>query len=150
MLNVGFMIQNIQSNYNWQAQQQNYTLDPNTGLDVLSGPSSSVTVNQPFPYTTKLGIAIAPPEKNTFLEGEVSWVNQNTYWKAGLERYYPGGFVIRLGTFADAVSGQQLWTFGVGYFKSNFAIDLAGITRSVPDLQDSVALGGGIDASIHF
>lgn len=150
MLNVGFMIQNIQSNYNWQAQQQNYTLDPNTGLDVLSGPSSSVTVNQPFPYTTKLGIAIAPPEKNTFLEAEVSWVNQNTYWKAGLERYYPGGLVIRLGTFADNISGQQLWTFGVGYFKSNFAIDLAGITRSVPDLQDSVALGGGIDASIHF
>lgn len=150
MLNVGFMIQNIQSNYNWQAQQQNYTLDPITGQDVLSGPSSSVTVNSPFPYTTKLGIAIAPPEKNTFLEGEVSWVNQNTYWKAGLERYYPGGFVIRLGTFADQISGQQLWTFGIGYFKSNFTIDLAGVTRSIPDLQDSVALGGGIDASIRF
>jgi len=150
MLNVGLMIQNIQSNYNWQAQQQNYTLDPTTGQDVLSGPSSSVTVVQPFPYTTKLGIAIAPPDKNTFLEAEVSWVNQTTHWKAGMERYYPGGLVIRLGTFADDISGQQLWTFGAGYFNSNFSLDLAGITRSVPDLQDSVALGGGIDVSVRF
>ena len=86
MLNVGFMMQNVQSSYNWQAQLQNYSLDPNTGRDVLSGPSSSVTISQPFPYTTKLGIAIAPPDKNTFLEGEVDWqsqtpqVNAATYW----------------------------------------------------------------------
>jgi hypothetical protein len=150
MMNVGLMIQNIQSNYNWQGQQQNFTLDPKSGQDILSGPSSSVTVSQPFPYTTKLGIAIAPPQTNTFLEGEVSWVNQQTHWKAGMERYYPGGLVIRLGTFADEISGQQLWTFGVGYFKTNFAIDLAGITRTIPDLQDSLALGGGIDVSILF
>jgi len=150
MLNVGLMIQNIQSDYNWQAQEQNLTLDPKTGQDVLSGPSTSVTVTQPFPYTTKLGIAIAPPDKNTFLEGEVSWVNQMTHWKAGIETYYPGGLVIRLGTFTDDVSGQQLWTFGVGYFKTNLSIDLAGITRSIPDLQDSVALGGAIDASVRF
>ena len=150
MMNVGLMIQNIQSNYNWQGQQQNLTLDPNSGQDTLSGPSTSVTVSQPFPYTTKLGIAIAPPQTNTFLEGEVSWVNQQTHWKAGMERYYPGGLVIRLGTFADDISGQQLWTVGVGYFKTNFAIDLAGITRTIPDLQDSVALGGGIDVSILF
>jgi hypothetical protein len=150
MMNAGLMIQNIQSNYNWQGQQQSFTLDPNTGQDVLSGPSTSVTVSQPFPYTTKLGIAIAPPQTNTFLEGEVSWVNQQTHWKAGMERYYPGGLVIRLGTFADEISGQQLWTVGVGYFKTNLAIDLAGITRTIPDLQDSVALGGGIDISVLF
>ena len=150
MMNVGLMIQNIQSSYNWQGQQQNFTLDPNSGQDILSGPSSSVTVSQPFPYTTKLGIAIAPPQTNTFLEGEVSWVNQQTHWKAGMERYYPGGLVIRLGTFADEISGQQLWTVGIGYFKTNLAIDLAGITRTIPDLQDSVALGGGIDVSILF
>jgi len=150
MMNVGLMIQNIQSNYNWQGQQQNFTLDPNSGQDILSGPSASVTVSQPFPYTTKLGIAVAPPQTNTFLEGEVSWVNQQTHWKAGMERYYPGGLVIRLGTFADEISGQQLWTVGVGYFKTNLAIDLAGITRTIPDLQDSVALGGAIDVSILF
>lgn len=150
VMNVGLMIQNIQSDYNWQGQQQNLTLDPITGQDVLSGPSTSVTVSQPFPYTTKLGIAIAPPQTNTFLEAEVSWENQTTHWKIGMERYYPGGLVIRLGSFADDVSGQQLWTFGVGYFQPNLSIDLAGITRSVPDLQDSVALGGGIDVSIRF
>lgn len=150
MMNVGFMIQNIQSNYNWQGQQQNLTLDPISGQDILTGSSSSVTVSQPFPYTTKLGIAIAPAQTNTFLEGEVSWVNQQTHWKAGMERYYPGGLVIRLGTFADEISGQQLWTFGVGYFKTNLAIDLAGITRTIPDLQDSVSLGGAIDVSILF
>ena len=150
MLNVGFMIQNIQSNFSWQGQQQNLNLDSTTGQDVLSGPSAGVSINQPFPYTAKLGIAIAPPQTNTFLEGEVSWENQTTHWKVGMERYYPGGLVIRLGTFADDVSGQQLWTFGVGYFQPNLSIDLAGITRSVPDLQDSVALGGGIDVSIRF
>jgi len=150
MLNVGFMIQNIQSNFSWQGQQQNLNLDTITGQDVLNGPSAGVSINQPFPYTTKLGVAVAPPDKNTFLEGEVSWVNQTTHWKAGIERYYPGGLVIRLGTFADDISGQQLWTFGVGYFQPNLSIDLAGITRSVPDLQDSVALGGGIDVSVRF
>jgi len=150
MMNVGLMIQNIQSNYSWQGQQQNLNLDPNMGQDVLNGTSASVSINQPFPYTTKLGIAIAPSQTNTFLEGEVSWVNQQTHWKAGMERYYPGGLVIRLGTFADDISGQQLWTFGIGYFKTNLAIDLAGITRTIPDLQDSAALGGGIDVSILF
>jgi hypothetical protein len=150
MLNIGLMIQNIQSNYNWQAQQQNYTLDPNTGQDIVSGPSSSVTVVQPFPYTTKLGASIATPDKSTFLEGEVSWVNQTTHWKGGLEKYYPGGLVMRLGTFSDDTSGQQLWTFGLGYFKPNFSIDLSGVTRSIPDLQDSLALGGGIDVAILF
>jgi hypothetical protein len=150
MMNVGFMIQNIQSSYNWQAQQQNYTLDPNTGQDVVSGSSSSVTVNQPFPYTTKLGVSIAPADKSTYLEGEVSWVNQTTHWRGGLEKYYPGGLVVRFGTYNDDISGQQLWTFGVGFFRSNFSIDLAGITRSIPDLQDSLALGGGIDAAILF
>jgi hypothetical protein len=150
MLNVGFMMQNIQSTYNWQAQQQNYTLDPNTGQDVLSGPSSSVTVVQPFPYTTKLGASIATPDKSTFLEGEVSWVNQTTHWKGGLEKYYAGGLVIRAGTFSDDTSGQQLWTFGVGFFKPNFTIDLSCVTRSIPNLQDSLALGGGIDAAVLF
>jgi hypothetical protein len=67
-----------------------------------------------------------------------------------LERYYAGGLAIRLGTFADDISGQQLWTFGVGYFKTNLSIDLAGITRTIPNLQDSVALGGGIDISLRF
>jgi hypothetical protein len=149
MLSLGLMIQNIQSNYNWQAQQQNYTLDQNTGQDI-AGSSSSVTVVQPFPYTTKLGASIATPDKSTFLEGEVSWVNQTTHWKGGLEKYYPGGLVMRLGTYSDDTSGQQLWTFGLGYFKPNFSIDVSGVTRSIPDLQDSLALGGGIDAAILF
>jgi hypothetical protein len=156
MLNVGFMMQNIQSSYNWQAQQQNYTLDSNTGQTILSGAASSVTVSQPFPYTTKLGIAIAPPDKNTYLEGEVSWVSQATqvnaatHWRIGLERYYPAGIVIRLGTFADDISGQELWTLGIGYFRSNFCVDLSGITRSIPDLENSISLGGAIDAAIRF
>jgi hypothetical protein len=150
MLNVGFMMQNIQSTYNWQAQQQNYTLDPLTGQDIPSGAASSVTISAPFPYTTKLGVALAPPDKNTYLEGEVSWVNGQTYWRGGLEKYSPNGIVIRLGTFADQISGQQLFTFGLGYFKSNFSVDVSCVTRNIPDLQNSIALGGGVDAAVRF
>lgn len=150
MLNVGYMMQNIQSNFNWQAQQQNYTLDPLTGQDVPSGAASSVTINAPFPYTTKLGVAIAPPDKNTYLEGEVSWVNGQTFWRGGIEKYYNNGMVLRFGTFADQVSGQQLWSFGFGYFRPSFNIDISCVTRSIPDLQDSIALGGGVDAALRF
>lgn len=151
LLQVGLMIQNLQSSFNWQAQQQTYNLDPNTGQDIPVPGVTNVTVSQPFPYTTKLGIAIAPPEKNTYLEGEVSWVDQQTHWRAGFERFYPeNGLTIRLGTFADDISGQQLWTFGLGYLQKSFFIDIAVVTRSIPDFQDSVALGGAVDAGLHF
>ncbi len=150
MLNVGYMMQNIQSSFNWQAQQQNYTLDPVTGQDVASGAASSVTINAPFPYTTKLGVSLAPPDKNTYLEGEVSWVNGQTFWRGGIEKYYNNGMVIRFGTFSDQVSGQELWSFGFGYFRPNFNVDIACVTRSIPDLQNSIALGGGVDAAVRF
>jgi hypothetical protein len=102
-------------------------------------------------YAPKLGVCIAPPDKNIYLEGEVSWENQTTHWRAGLERYYSDtGLLVRLGTFADEVSGQQLWTFGVGFMRPNFNVDLSGVTRSIPDIQNSVALGGAIDVAVRF
>lgn len=150
-LQVGFMMQNLQSDLKWQGTQQAYTLDPVTGQETASGAAVPVTVSAPLPYTTKLGVAIAPPDKNIYLEVEVSWVNQTTHWRAGLERYYPdSGLAVRLGTFADEVSGQQLWTFGLGFQRANFSVDIAGVTRSVPDIQNSIALGGAIDLAFRF
>jgi hypothetical protein len=43
-----------------------------------------------------------------------------------------------------------LWSFGVGFFRPNFNIDISCVTRNIPDLQDSIALGGGVDAAVRF
>jgi hypothetical protein len=150
-IQIGLMLQNIQSNFNWQAQQQSYTLDPNTGAETPSGPATNITVSTPYPYATKLGACLAPQDKNIVLEGEVSWSQQQTHWRFGLERYYPEANIdVRIGTFADDVSGQQLWSFGAGYITKVFNIDLAVLTRSLPNLQDSIALGGALDAEVRF
>ncbi len=150
-LNMGFMMQNLKSDFNWQGQQRVYTLDPSTGADVAPASAASVTVAQPFPYTAKLGMSIAPPEKNIYVDTEVSWVNQTTHWRGGIERCYSeSGLVVRLGAFADPISAEQLWTFGFGFLRPNFNVDIACVTRSIPDLENSIALGGAIDATVRF
>ena len=151
-IQLGLMLQNIQSSLNWQAQQQSYTLDPNTGVETpVPGPATNVTVATPYPRATKLGASLNPPGNNINLEGEVSWSEQQTRWRFGLERYYPeANIVVRFGTFSDDISGQQLWSFGVGYVAKSFNIDLSLLTRSLPNLQDSIALGGALDAQVRF
>lgn len=150
-LQAGFVIENMQSDFKWTAQQQSYQLDPVTGAETTSGPPTSVEVSDPFPYTTKLGINLSPPGKDVGLEGEVSWSQGQTRWRAGLERYYPEtNLVVRMGTFADEISNQQMWCFGAGYIQKNFNVDVSLVTRSIPDLQSSVGLGGGIDAAVRF
>src|SRR6185369_10163125 len=47
-IQVGMMFENIQSNFNWQAQKRDITLDPNTGAET-QGPPTNVTVNANFP-----------------------------------------------------------------------------------------------------
>ena len=150
IMQIGMMFQNFQSTFNWEAQQQIFSLDPVTGQET-AGASSSVTISDPMPYTVRLGVMFAPQEKNTFLEGDVEWVNHQTNWRFGLERIYPEAFVVvRLGTFFDQVSKSQLWCFGAGYDKPNFNVDLSFLTRSLPDLTGSIALGGAISAAIRF
>ncbi|HEY5039984.1 MAG TPA: hypothetical protein VIJ93_13020, partial [bacterium] len=147
---AGMMFQNLNSSFNWQAQQQSLTLDQTTGAETAGTPSN-ITVAAPFPYTTKLGLVLAPPDKNTLLEGEISWVQQQTHWRFGLEQFNPNTFfVLRLGTFFDDISNSQLWTFGLGYDKPNFNIDLSLTTRSLPDVTTSITLGGGLDAVVRF
>ncbi|HVZ80362.1 MAG TPA: hypothetical protein VHE12_06100 [bacterium] len=148
---MGFVIENIESNFNWQAQQQTYQLDQTTGAESKVGNPTNIQVSDPFPYTTKLGVDLTPPEKNTGIEAEVAWSQGQTRWHVGLEHYYPEtNLVVRLGTFADQVSNQQMWCFGVGYIQKNFNVDVSFVTRSIPDLQNSVGLGGGIDAAVRF
>ena len=149
-IQAGMMFENLQSNFSWQAQKQVITLDQNTGADT-SNVASNVSLAAPLPYATKLGAVLTPQDKNTLLEGQVSWSQGQTRWRAGLEQYNPSNFfVVRLGTYADDVSGTQLWTFGVGYDKTNVNIDLAIVTRSLPDLTSSIALGGALDAAVRF
>jgi hypothetical protein len=147
---LGMMFQNFQSTFNWEAQQQVFSLDQATGLETPAG-SSSVTISAPMPYAVRLGVMFAPQEKNTLMEAEVEWVNHQTNWRFGLERFYPEAFiVVRLGTFFDQVSKSQLWCFGGGYERPNFNIDLSFFTRSMPDLTASIALGGAISTAIRF
>ncbi len=149
-IQIGLMFQNIQSNFNWQAQQQSYTLDPATGADI-AGPVTNVTVSTPYPYAKKLGASLSPSGNNVILEGEVSWSEQQTRWRFGLERYYPeANMDVRLGTYTDDISNQQLWSFGAGYIAKSFNIDLSFLTRSLPNLQNSIALGGALDAEVRF
>jgi hypothetical protein len=148
---AGVMLENFQSNFTWQAQQKNYTLDPITGAESPSGPVSNLNVSTPMPYATKLGLAINPPDKNMALEGEVAWSQHQTRWRFGMERFYPeANLAVRLGTFADQVSNQQMWTFGLGYMTKTLTVDLAFLTRSLPDLQNSISLGGALDAAVRF
>jgi hypothetical protein len=150
-LQAGMMFQNIKSSFNWTATQQNFTLDPTTGAESPTGTASSVTISAPFPYATRLGMVYDPQEKNIIVEGEVSWSQQQTRWRAGLERFYPeASLVVRFGTFADEVTNQQMWCFGVGFVGKNVAVDGSFLTRSIPDLQDSITLGGALDAIISF
>lgn len=150
-IQLGFVFENLQSSLNWQAQQQSYTLNPATGAETPLGLPTNVTVSDPYPYAKKLGASLAPPGNNINLEGEVSWSESQTRWRAGLERYYPeANIVVRFGTFSDEISDQQLWSFGAGYVAKNFNLDLSFLTRSLPNLQNSIALGGALDAEIRF
>jgi hypothetical protein len=149
-LQLAMMFQNIQSNFNWTAQQQTLSLDPNTGQEKVTG-TQNVTVNANMPYAVKLGLTAAPPDKNIVMLGQVEWVNHQTNWNFGLERYYPdNSLAIRLGTFFDHYSNSQMWCFGAGIDKPTFNVDLAFLTRSLPDIENSIALGGGLDIGIRF
>jgi hypothetical protein len=149
-LQVGMMFQNLQSNFNWQAQQQNYVLD-GSGKESASGPATNVTVAANFPYATKLGLLGSPPGTNVALEGEVAWTQGVVNWRAGLERYYPDNhLVVRLGTFNDRVSNSQMWTIGGGYLVPNFGLNLSFLTRSLPAIQDSITFGMAFDATVRF
>ena len=151
-LQFGMMFQNLQSSFSWQAQQESFNLDSTTGAETpIPGSSSSVTLQSPFPYATKLGILLDPPGKDILLEGEISWSQQQTHWRFGLERYYPANFIaVRFGTFFDDISQSQLWSFGFGYERTFLSLDLSFVTRSLPNLQDSVALGGAASAIVRF
>ncbi|MGH7738808.1 MAG: hypothetical protein ACREL1_01560 [bacterium] len=150
-LQAGLMLQNLTSSFNWTAQQQAYTLNTVTGQESPDGLSQAVTVSAPFPYTVKLGLLAEPSGSDLVLNGEVDFANHQTHWKAGLEHYYPANhLVVRLGTFNDPYSNNQLWTIGAGYYTTHFSLNAALITRSLPNIEDSVALGGALDADLRF
>ncbi len=149
-LQVGLMLENLTSNFTWQATQQNYQLD-SSGTESPLGPSQSVTISAPFPYATKLGLIFTPPGNNVGVEGQVSWSEHQTRWSAGLEHFYPEShLIVRLGTFADEISNQQMWCFGIGYLTKVVVVDASFLTRSIPDLQDSISLGGALDVVVSF
>jgi hypothetical protein len=149
-LQVGVILQNLTSSFNWSAQQQTYTLDQTTGQE-SAGSATNVTVSAPFPYTVKVGVLAAPTGTDTILNAEADFVDHQTHWKVGVERYYPANnLVVRLGTFNDEVSGAQLWTIGAGFYNAKFSIDGSFVTRSLPNIQDSIALGGALSGSIRF
>jgi hypothetical protein len=150
-LQLGVMLENLTSSFNWSAQQQSISLDQTTGQESANGPATNITVSAPFPYTTKVGLVATPGSADILLDVEADFVNHQTHWKFGLERFYPeNNLAVRFGTFNDDVSGDQLWTFGGGYYSKNLEVDLSFVTRSIPDLQDSLALGGALSAGLRF
>jgi hypothetical protein len=127
------------------------TLDPNTGLETVTGSAQNETVQANLPYITRLGMTASPQGKNIYLLGEVEWAPNQTNWKFGLERYYPeSNMVVRFGTFYDNISQSQLWCFGWGVLTKVITIDLSFLTRSLPAVQDSIAVGGALDAEVRF
>jgi len=149
-LQCGMMFENMKSDYSWKGTTRSYTLDPVTGAET-AGPAQDTTRQDPFPYAVKLGFSAAPPEKNIILAGEVEWKEGQTRWRGGLERYYPEmRLVVRLGTYADEISNEQVWCFGGGYLGNNFVVDIAFVARSLPAIQDSIALGGAVNAAVRF
>jgi hypothetical protein len=150
-IQLGMMFQNIQSNFSWTATQQTMSLNQATGQETVSSTAANQTVNANLPYITSLGLTASPQGKNIFLLGEVQWAPGQTNWKFGLERYYPeNNMVVRLGTLNDPISQSQLWTFGWGVLTKVFTIDVAFETRSLPAIQNSIAVGGALDAEVRF
>jgi hypothetical protein len=150
-LHVGMMFENLRSDFNWEATRRSYALDPTTGAETPTGPAQTVNLQEPFPYSVKLGLSAAPEGKNIVLAVEVEWKEGETRWRGGLERYYPEvGMVVRMGTYADEVSGEQIWCFGGGILGKNFVLDAAFTTRSLPAVQDSIQLGAAANASMRF
>jgi hypothetical protein len=151
-IQMGMMFENIQSNFSWTATQQ--TLNFGQSGPATVAPNSTLTnqtVTANLSYITRLGISISPQGKNVCLSGEVEWGPDQTNWKFGLERYYPeSNMVVRLGTFYDNISQSQLWCFGWGIFTKVFTLDMAFETRSLPSIQDSIAVGGALDAEVRF
>ena len=43
-----------------------------------------------------------------------------------------------------------MWAFGVGYVRSFMNIDFSFVTRSLPAIENSISLGGAIDAEARF
>ena len=149
-IQVGMMFENIQSNFSWTAVQQTMSLDSTTGQEMVSG-SQNETLTANLPYITRLGITAAPQEKNIYLIGEVEWTPNQTNWKFGLERYYPeSNMAVRFGTFYDNISQSQLWTFGWGVITKVVTVDVSFLTRNLPDVQNSIAVGGALDAEARF
>jgi hypothetical protein len=150
-LHIGMMFENLRSDFNWEATRRSYSLDPVTGAETQTGPDQTVTLQEPFPYSVRLGLSAAPEGKNIVLAGEVEWKEGETRWRGGLERYYPEvGMVVRMGTYADEISNEQIWCFGGGLLGKNFVLDVAFTTRSLPAVQDSIQLGAAANASMRF
>lgn len=148
---LGMMFENIKSSFTWKATQVNYQLDSTGAESPMPGSATSLDVSEPFPYAVKMGMAFTPPDKNIALEGEVNWSQHQARWHFGMERFYPEAHLaVRFGTFADQISNQQMWCFGIGYLSPVVNIDASFLTRSIPDLQDSISLGGALDAVVLF
>jgi len=149
-LQLGVMLENLTSSFNWSAQRQTLSLDQTTGQETVTG-TQNITISAPFPYTTKVGLLASPSNADILLDVEADFVSHQTHWKFGLERFYPeNNLAVRFGTFSDDISGAQLWTFGGGYYSKNLEVDLAFVTRNLPDIENSLALGGSLSASLRF
>ena len=150
-LQLGMMFENIQSNFSWTATQQTIALNQTNGQEIVTSTVPNQTIVANLPYITRLGLTADPQGKNIYLIGEVEWAPNQTNWKFGLERYYPeNNMVVRFGTFYDNISQSQLYSFGWGVLTKVFTLDIAFETRSLPAIQDSIAVGGALDAEVRF
>ncbi len=150
-LQLGMMFENIQSNFSWTATQQTIALNQTNGQEKVTSTVPNQTIVANLPYITRLGLTADPQGKNIYLIGEVEWAPNQTNWKFGLERYYPeNNMVVRFGTFYDNISQSQLYSFGWGVLTKVFTLDIAFETRSLPAIQDSIAVGGALDAEVRF
>jgi hypothetical protein len=147
-IQLGLLLADINSNYKWKAEYSQIILDPITGAQKSSEPSSE-TVQSDRPRITRIGITLHNQDSTSLVSMESVHQEGETYWHFGFERMLPAQHLaIRLGTFKDITEGHRIWTAGIGYYGRKFEVDLGGAATKIPVIQDSTGFGLGLSFSM--
>jgi hypothetical protein len=147
-LQAGFVWENLKSTFKWKTQREALALDSATGAEVVA-PAAGEELDAPMTRATRIGIALASPDKSSTLATDAHHARGKTQWRFGWERYWvEKDFALRLGTYKDPVSDRRLWTGGVAYLGKRLQVQLGVAGDRWPVVQDSSAFEGGLNLGV--
>jgi hypothetical protein len=145
---LGLVLENINSSFKWKTQRQNLTLDSSTAVET-SAPPVLETLEANRPKATRFAITLVSPAKDSSLTTEMRRFRGKSLWRFGFERVWaPQHLVFRIGSFRDETSNLRVWTGGVGYLGKRVELNLGVQADRWPVVQDSSAFGGAFSVAV--